>query len=176
MLSVTIPMIEKFDNITNEFIRFEEQIILLEHSLVSLSKWESKWHTVFLSDNKLSNEQMLDYIKCMCLNKANIENITNDQMIQIKEYIDNPMSATIIKQNQTKTGFKEEMTSELIYYWMICLNIPFSCEKWHLNRLLKLITLCSIKNSPPKKMGRQDLANKNREANEARKKALNTRG
>ena len=180
MLKITIPATELWDEKKQEFVYTKEQTIQLEHSLVSLSKWESKWCKVFISNQPKTIEEILDYIKCMTLTQNVDPNIykclTNDNIAQVNRYIEAPMTATYISQ-QWKKGSREQVTSELIYYWMIALNIPFDpCQKWHLNRLLTLIQVCNFKNQPPKKMSRREIMNRNTALNEARRKQLNTRG
>lgn len=178
MLALTIPSKELYDEVNNEFITIREQVLQLEHSLVSLSKWESKWGKPFLSQEKKTYEESVDYIKCMTLTQnvsvVTYLAITNDMINQVSRYIEAPMTATILPKSE-KTTRKEIVTAELIYYWMIALSVPFECQKWHLNRLLTLINVCSLKNEPSKPMTRQDLMNR-RNLNEARRKASNTRG
>ena len=180
MLEIIIPAQEKFDEATNEFLNFKEQTLQLEHSLVSLSKWESKWHKAFLSKADKSYEETIDYVKCMTLtrnvNPEVYKNLTAKNIQEINAYIENPMTATTFySENKGKTN-NETVTAELIYYWMIALNIPFECQKWHLNKLLTLIRVCNLKNTPPKKMSKKEIMNRNAALNAARKKQLNTTG
>lgn len=186
MLKITIPPQEKpeelWDEAKQEFIYLpsgKEQVLRLEHSLVSLSKWESKWCKPFFSLEDKTNEETIDYIKCMTLNQDVDTRIylrlTNENISQISNYISAPMTATTFS-NFNRGGSREQITSELIYYWMIAFNIPFECQKWHLNRLLTLIRVCEIKNSPLKKMSRSEIASRNAALNAARKKKLNTTG
>jgi len=178
MLTITIPAVESFNDKTSEFTSSKEQVLNLEHSLVSLSKWESKWQKAFLSKEEKTTEQTLDYIRCMTLTQnvdpSIYEYIPSDEIERIRVYIENPMTATTI--NDRGTPNREVVTAELIYYWMITLNIPFECQKWHLNRLLMLINVCNIKSGKPKKMGRQELNSRNAALNAARRKKLNSRG
>lgn len=147
---------EYYDEVKNEFVYTKEQTLQLEHSLVSLSKWESKWHKPFLSPDDKSSEEVIDYVKCMTITqnvKPEVYNyLTKGNLEDINNYIDNPMTATTFN-SERKSPSREIITSEIIYYWMITLNIPFECQKWHLNRLLTLIKVCNIKSNPPKKMG-----------------------
>lgn len=178
MIVITVPAIEMFNEVTQEFIQTKEQVLQLEHSLVSVSKWESKWNKPFLDSNDKTIAETLDYIKCMTitqnvhdgvynrLSKSNIEAINN--------YIDAPMTATTFPNNDGHS--KDIVTSEIIYYWMISLNIPFECQKWHLNRLLTLIRVCNVKNTPPKKMSKREIMNRNAALNAARRKKLNSTG
>lgn len=180
MLQITIPATELWDEKKEEYVYVKEQTLQLEHSLVSLSKWESKWHKAFLSRVEKTDEEILDYIKCMTLTqnvKPDVYNwLTTENIEQINKYIEAPMTATVFSADQNNKGNREIVTAELIYYWMIALNIPFECQKWHLNRLLTLIRVCNVKNSPPKKRSKRDLMSRNAALNAARKKQLNTRG
>lgn len=185
MLRITIPapMTEDWDEVNEEFIyrpAGKEQTICLEHSLVSLSKWESKWCRPFLSKPPETLEETIDYIKCMTITK-NVDpevynNLTEENVNQIKEYINAPMTATTFYEEKGAKRNKETVTSELIYYWMISLQIPSDYEKWHINRLLTLIRVCNIKNQPPKKRSRREIMSRNAALNAARKRQLNTNG
>lgn len=179
MLKITIPEMEFYDEDNNEFIMFNEQVLQLEHSLVSISKWESKWHIPFLDGKDKTLEQIIDYVRCMTITqnvKPEVYNrLTEDNLKAINDYIENPMTATTFSDINQRPS-REIITSEIIYYWMVSFNIPFECQKWHLNKLLTLIKVCNIKNSPPKKMSRQEILSRNRALNEARKKNLNTMG
>lgn len=180
MLTIIIPPVEEYDEEKEEFIYSKERILELEHSLISISKWESKWCKPFLNKgSERTSKETIDYIRCMTLNKVTEDIyycLTKDNIEQIKKYIDAPMTATIIPSNNTKGTKRETITSELIYYWMIALNIPFECQKWHLNRLLTLINVCNIKNSPPKKMSKREIMQKNAALNAARKAKMNSGG
>ena len=178
MLVINIPSQELFDSKTSSFINTKEHSIQLEHSLISISKWESKWKKPFISNDIKTNEETLDYIKCMLLDdkdNAYISCLTENNIKSINDYIGDPMTATTFHNDESK-GRRDIITSELIYYWMIASNIPMECEKWHLNRLLTLIRICSIKNAPPKKMSKREIIERNRVLNEARKKKLHTNG
>ena len=180
MLRITIPSVEMYDDSKNEYIYTKEQTLQLEHSLVSLSKWESKWCKPFLTKEAKTIEETIDYVKCMTLTQnvdPSVYNyLTNENLAEISAYIEAPMTATTFSDNKQDGRSREQVTAELVYYWMVALNIPFECQKWHLNRLLTLIRVCNIKNQPPKKMSRRELASRNAALNEARKKQLNTRG
>lgn len=180
MLRITLPAMEYWDESKQEFIDSKEQILQLEHSLVSISKWESKWCKSFISNKDKTYEETIDYIKCMTLtqnvNPDVYNRLTNENIKAINDYISAPMTATYFSKEQQKGFNREQITSELIYYWMIALNIPFECQKWHLNRLLTLIRVCNVKNKPPKKMSKRALAERNRALNAARRQRLNTTG
>ena len=180
MLKITIPSAELYDESKGEFIYTKEQTLQLEHSLVSLSKWESKWQKVFLSKEDKTYEETIDYIRCMTVTQnvdPDVYNYLTDENIrQIDDYISAPMTATFIYEDKNVRGSREPVTAELIYYWMIINRIPFECQKWHLNRLLMLIRVCSVKSQPPKKRSRKELLQQYAAINEARKKKLNTRG
>lgn len=180
MLQITIPETEMFDEKTEQFIISKETKLVLEHSLVSVSKWESRWCKPFLVKGKKSIPETLDYIKCMTITQNVDErvykSITNDLMDQITAYIDAPMTATTFRNETQQAINREIITSEVIYYWMVALNIPFECEKWHLNRLLTLINVCNIKSQPKKKIGRRQLLEENRALNAARRKASGSSG
>lgn len=180
MLEITIPDTELFDDSKQEFIHVKEQTLRLEHSLVSLAKWESKWHKSFINNQQPTREESLDYIKCMTLTQnvdPNVYNcITNKHISEVNKYIEDPMTATVINDPNNKGNNREQITAEIIYYWMIALNIPVEFQKWHLNRLLTLIRVCNIKNTPPKKMSRAEIMRRNTELNAARRKQLNSKG
>lgn len=182
MLTITIPAYELFNDETQEFIEEKERTIQMEHSLLSISKWESKWNKPFLVDNpKKTVEEIVDYIKCMTITKGVPDTaylyITEQQYAEINKYISAPMTATVIRDNSNSKRNSEIMTSELIYYYMIACNIPLECEKWHLNRLMTLIQVCSIKNNPnPKKMSTKETLQSNAALNAARRKKMNSKG
>lgn len=183
MLQITIPKQEFYDENTNTFINTKETVLTLEHSLVSLSKWESKWCKAFLGENSRSNEETIDYIRCMTITPNVDPNIyyclTQENLKEVSEYIQNPHTASYFYEyNESKEGkakSKDTITSELIYYWMIALQIPFECQKWHLNRLLTLIKICNVKNNP-KKMKKSDILSRNNALNEARRKMWHSKG
>lgn len=180
MLNITIPERELYDEINNEFITIPEKTICLEHSLVSVSKWESKWKKPFLSKEPKNIEETIDYIKCMTITQ-NVDSriysyLTKENIKDINDYIDDKMTATTFYDVRQNTGHKETVTSELIYFWMISLNIPMECQRWHLNRLLTLIKICNIKNDTGKKMSRNEIMSRNAALNAARRKQYNTRG
>ena len=181
MLQIVVPSHEYYDELKNEFITVKGQVLQLEHSLVSISKWESKWNKPFLSKEKKTVEEFLDYVRCMTLtqnvNPMVYRNINDKIAKQIMDYIEAPMSATWF--NEAKTPAKrssEVVTSELIYYWMVALQIPFECQKWHFNRLMTLIRICNIKNAPKKKMSKSEILSRNAALNAARRKSMGSSG
>ena len=178
MLEILVPGKEYFDEDKNEFIYSKPTKLSLEHSLISLSKWESKWKKPFLSSDK-TIEETIDYIRCMTLTQ-NVQqevytSLSSENIEAVISYIEDPMSATKITRN-SRGPRGETITAELVYYWMVTLNIPFECQKWHLNRLLILVELCSIKNQPQKKMSKSEILRQNRELNAARRAKYKTRG
>ena len=160
MLRITIPAVEQWDEVKQEFVFTKEQTLSLEHSLVSLSKWESKWCKAFLTKQDKTSEETLDYIKFMTLTQnvdPEVYNyLTNGNISEINEYIEAPMTATYFSDEKTVKTSREQVTAELIYYWMIALNIPFECQKWHLNRLLTLIKVCNIKSATKEERQERD--------------------
>mgnify|MGYP006923196361 CR=1 FL=1 len=180
MLELTIiTEPEQWDEVNQQFIPPKGHLLRLEHSLVSISKWESKWHKPFLSKLEKTQEEVIDYIKCMTTTQNVDPDVYNFLSIEnvnaINEYINAPMTATTFSNND-KNGNREVITAEIIYYWMIALNIPFECQKWHLNRLLTLVKVCSIKNQPSKKMSKKDIMSRNAALNAARRQQYNTKG
>ena len=180
MLRITVPGNDLWDDKEERFIPVKSQTLQLEHSLISLSKWESKWHKPFLNKKDKTVEEVVDYIRCMTLTQNVDPNIykclTEDNIQEINEYIENPMSATYISNTGENGIGKEQITAELIYYWMIALQIPVEFQKWHLNRLITLIKVCNIKNTPPKKRSRGEILRSNAALNAQRRKQLNTKG
>lgn len=182
MLHITVPANEYFDERTQEFSEVKEQVLIMEHSLISISKWEAKWKKPYFSEETKTNEEVLDYLRCMTISPQNVENsvyesLSKENIEKITAYIDDPMTATTISDTHPRSGRKQIVTSELIYYWMIAQNIPTEYEKWHINRLMTLIRICSIKNDPnPKKMSRGAIAKQNRAINSARRAKYGTRG
>lgn len=181
MLKITVPSTEYWDETKEEFVNIgKEQTLQLEHSLVSISKWESKWHVPFLNNTEKTYEQIIDYVRCMTITQ-NVspdvyKRLTIDNVNQINDYIGESMTATTFSNFQTGSNKHEIVTSELVYYWMITYNIPMECQKWHINRLLTLIRICNVKNSTPKKMSRRDIMKQYSSLNAARRKSLHTKG
>jgi hypothetical protein len=185
MLKIVVPakvIGEEYDEVNNEFIPIttKQQTLSLEHSLVSLSKWESKWHKPFLSTKKKTTDEFIDYVRCMTLTQNVDPNVytalTAQNIKEVSAYIDASMTATTFSKNGNKPPNRETITAEIIYYWMVSYNIPFECQKWHLSRLLTLINVCNVKNAPQKKMSRQEIFARNRALNAARRKKSHSRG
>lgn len=180
MLSITIPAAEYWDELNNTFVYLKEQTLQLEHSLVSLSNWESKWNKSFFSKVPMTHEETIDYIRCMTLTQdvdpAIYNRITKDLYDKIDKYINAPMTATHFAKIPAGRANNEVITSELIYYWMLTLNIPSEYQEWHFNRLMTLIRVCSNKNQPPKKMSTRELHSRNTALNAARRQQLNSKG
>ena len=179
MLTITIPATEEFDEIKGEFVYVKDQTLQLEHSLISISKWESKWQKPFLGKQDKTTDEIIDYIKCMTLNNVH-DNVygclSRSNISAINEYISSPMTATTFVEDKNSKNNREVITAELIYYWMVAHNIPSEYEKWHLNRLLTLIQVCNSYNQPPKKMSKNDIIRNNDALNAARRAAMRTRG
>lgn len=182
MLKIFIPANELYDSSINEFITVKQQTISLEHSLVSISKWESKWHKPYLDKYyKKTREEAIDYIRCMTLTQ-NVDPkvyycIPKSEIDRITEYISDPMTATWFSNEENLKGRSRQIiTSEIIYYWMVTFQIPFECQKWHLNRLITLIKVCDEKNKKQKKMSRNEQYARQNKLNAARKAKSHSRG
>ena len=181
-IHIDVPASEFFDETKQQFIQVEAASLNLEHSLVSVSKWESRWCKAFLGKQEKTTEETIDYIRCMTLTQ-NVDPLVYEVIARNKElvekittYINSPMTATTIRENPNEPKSHEIITSELIYYWMIALQIPVEFQKWHLNRLLTLIRVCNVKNKPPKKMTQREIMARNTSLNAARKRQLHTKG
>lgn len=181
MLQLEIPEREYFDEESFTFTKYKKEIIQLEHSLVSLSKWESIWHKPFLSQEPKTQEELTDYIRCMTITQ-NVKpeiyiNLPKTIFDAVQKYIDDSMTATWFTEPPNSSRNKEVITAEIIYYWMVAQTIPFDpCQKWHLNRLFTLIRVCSIKNQPPKKMNKKEAMSKRSALNQARRAKGQSRG
>lgn len=181
MLQIKVLGREFYDEDKNEFIEIKPQTLTMEHSLLSISKWEAKWKKSFLSTKDKTDEEYIDYFRCMTINN-NVNPLiysclTQSDIDVITDYINDDHTATVIKSNAPITNTRQIVTSELIYYWMIANNIPSEYEKWHLGRLLTLIRICSIKNNPKSnKMSRNAIYQQNRALNAARRAKYNTKG
>lgn len=181
MLQIDVPIgLGGWDEEKEKFVLPSTHTICLEHSLVSLSKWESKWCKPFYSKKEKTAEEILDYIKMMAVTDVPPEvwnYLTRENILEVKDYIDAPMTATTFPKDPRGQTNRETITAELIYYWMISLQIPFDpCEYWHVNRLLTLVKVCTIKNAPPKKMSKGDIMRRNAAMNAERRARLNSKG
>lgn len=181
MLKLFVPGREWWDEGREEFMSGEPCTLTLEHSLLSLSKWESKWRIPFLEESSKTREQSIDYIRCMTINK-NVDplvyyNIPQRMLDQVSAYIVEKQTATFItRKKQPRPPVKEPVTSDLIYYWMVSYNIPFECQKWHLSRLLTLIDVCAFKNEAPQRLTPNELLKRNAQLNKSRRAKHGTRG
>lgn len=180
MITITIPSTEIYDETREEFIYTKQQTLKLEHSLVSIHKWEAKWHKPFLSKEDRTYEEDIDYIRCMTItqnvNPDAYYAITNEDRSRINEYLKDPMTASRIYRDDKSPKQRRTVTSELIYYWMITLQIPVEFQTWHLNQLLALIEVCNAENEPPKKMTRREILEQNAALNAKRRAEMNSKG
>ena len=180
MKTIIIPGSEYYDEVNEKFITLKETKLVLEHSLVSISKWESKWKKPFIQGER-TIEELKDYIRCMTLTQ-NVDPevykfIPVDILNDVVAYMNDPMTATWFNDHATpqkKNG--EVITSELVYYWMTAMNIPMECQKWHFNRLMTLIRIAGEKNQPPKKMSKGDILRQNKSLNAMRRAKARSRG
>lgn len=185
MLTITIPAVDKFNEVTNEFIHCESQTITLEHSLISISKWEMKWKDPFpliqttKMKSKITLDQLRDYVRCMTLTqnvKPEVyENLSKKNLEQVLAYINDPMTATWFSNKKQQHGKHPAITNEVVYYWMNINGISKECEKWHFNRLMTLINVHNEKAAPPKKRSQAELVDYYRELNERRMAAAKRR-
>jgi hypothetical protein len=180
MLTLIVPGDEHFDENTSEFVTVGDVTLELEHSLVSLSKWESKYEKPFLGRDEKTTEEVISYVETMLLTEEVPEGIlhklSEENFNQINDYLDAKMTATWFSDQPSAPRSREVITAELIYYWMIVFNIPFECQYWHLNKLFTLIRICNVKQAKPEKMSRNEVAQRNRELNAQRRKQLGTTG
>jgi hypothetical protein len=179
MLKIIVGGTEMFDDDAQRFIEQGGTILELEHSLVSLSKWESEFEKPFLGKTEKTVEEILAYIKAMALNEVPegiFSELSEGNLSEINDYIEAKMTATWFHEAPGAPPTRDVITAELIYYWMITFQIPWECERWHLNRLFTLIRVCNVKQAKPKKMSRSEVAARNRELNARRKEQLGTRG
>lgn len=181
MLLLQVPMgLSEWDEEREVFVDPATEELQLEHSLVSVSKWESKWCKPFLSKENKTSDELLDYIKMMAIEPVKSDevwnNLTKENIHDIETYINAPMTATTFSKDKRQVNNREIITTELIYYWMFSLQIPIECEYWHLNRLLTLIRVFNVKNAPPPKYSKGDLMRRNAALNAQRRARLNSKG
>lgn len=180
MLTITVFETEAYDESIQEFVGSNGVELSLEHSLVSLSKWESIFEKPFLGKEEKTSEEVIAYVKAMTLTPNTpgevFQRMSSENYEAINAYIDAKMSATWFAEAPGAPPSREVITAELIYYWMTVFTIPFECETWHLNRLFTLIRICNVKQSKPTKMSRASVAQRNRELNAQRKTQTGTKG
>lgn len=178
MLSIVIKNNDGiWDEKTQQFITMKEKTLQLEHSLISISKWESKWHKSYFKKEEKTYEETIDYIRCMSIKDIDpniLFFLSKENIDEISRYINDSMTATVLPKDESAS--REIITSELVYYWMLTCGIPIECEKWHINRLLTLIGVFSVKNKPPKKHSQKEIMSRNKALNDARRKQLKTKG
>lgn len=180
MLTIVIPGRELYMSDTNTFVTIDEHKLKLEHSLISLYKWESKWHKSFINTVNKTVEETVDYVKCMTVTQ-NVDSmvyecLTTENFKAINDYINNPMTATTFSDDNTQKKNRKIITAEVIYARMFMAGIPLECEKWHLNKLLTLLRVCESYQQPPKKMSRNEMISKRKALNAARRKKCNSKG
>lgn len=180
MLTIELPELEVFDDKTSRFLTIPPKKLQLEHSLSSLSKWESIHKKAFLGRDEKTPAEIQNYILCMSLGedseKSDVGRLTKEDFETIRLYIAGPNTATTFREMPGEPRSREIVTSELIYYWMTVHNIPFECDRWNLDRLLALIRVCNIKSQPPKKMSRSAMLARNRSLNSQRIASMGGRG
>lgn len=180
MLVLSIGDEEFFDESTSKFVKKPGIIVEFEHSLVSLSKWESKHEKPFLSGDEKTDDEILDYIRCMIISPGDsaeiLSRMNQKDVDAVTTYIDSKQTATTFGNLPERKGRGETITNELIYYWLVAFEIEWEAQYWHLNRLFSLIKICNIKNSKPKPMSKSEIAARQRELNAQRRRETGSRG
>lgn len=180
MLEIKVPPSKFFDDERERFIKVAGGTLQLEHSLISVSKWEAVWNVHFLNNKNITDEQMVDYVRCMIVNRPAdpqlYKYLSKENLEEVAKYLSAPMTATTFREFGKKAPDRSIITSEQIYSWMVAYGIPFECQKWHIKRLLTLIRVCQANNEPEKKMSRAELAAYNRELNAKRRAQYGTTG
>jgi hypothetical protein len=180
MLTIIVELQEAFNEHSQEFVSSKVYPLDLEHSLVSLAKWESKWEKPFLSETPKTAEETLWYITAMTLTPDVPDEIyhmlSNDNLHAVNDYINAKMTATWFAKKPNKSSSREVITAELVYFWLITLDIPFECQHWHLNRLLTLVQVCNEKNKKPNAVGPKEAAARRGSLNAERKAKSNSQG
>ena len=183
MLQLSLQQIEKWDPVVEEFYYAGcDGELLLEHSLISISKWEQKYKKPFLRKDmlsKITDDELMFYIKCMTMNHPNpciYDSLTSDYVSKILKYCNDSNTATSINKRASSHGRQEIMTSEVIYSYMVLLGIPFECQKWHINRLLTLISVVNIKQQKPQNMSKRNILSQNKNLNAARRRISGSKG
>lgn len=175
MLEIIIPGEEGFDEAKEEFVSTKPEVkVRLEHSLATVSKWESEIQVAFLGKHQKTESELFRYVEIMVQepfdNYEDLSRLSEDNMVAIRDYITSPASATRLMELPGKGQNREVITSELIYYWMVALNIPWEAQHWHLNRLLTLVDLIQRKqNSGNNKMSKADMARHRSKTNQLRR-------
>lgn len=183
MLKIVVPEWEDWDPVQQKFIRGKETKLMLEHSLISISKWEAKYHKPYLTEEAKTAEEALDYIKFMTIVNPNKElsdevylHLTFENMKEIERYIADPMTATTFRKDWSPPNGRKITTSEEIYYSMAAYGIPFECAQWHFNRLMVLLQVAAVRNSDPKKMSQAEIYSQNKALNAARRAQMHSKG
>jgi len=180
MIEIKLLPQEFWDPVKEEFINTPDMTIRMEYSLVSVSRWERKWKKPYLSVESKTDDEFFDFLRCMTITPKDVpmfvyRSLPQSTINEIIKYMNDPMTATTFPKDN-KTGGREIVTAEIIYYQMFSLNIPLECEKWHLNRLMTQIRVCAVKNAPKKKMSRRETMSQNAALNAQRRKARNSKG
>lgn len=183
LIEIIIPeRTDLWDEEHETFVTINRTVLQLEHSLISVKVWEERWHKPFLSSGEKTFDEIIDYIRCMTLKKGVDPNlyifIPPEEIKRVIDYINDPHTATWFSDhnNLPLKEKKEKVTAEIIYYWMFSLGISIECQKWHLNQLLTLIKVISIKNSPEKKMSKKEELRQRTAINKARRAKYNSNG